>query len=55
MSDFLLADLFHAFTGEPHPARPSGKEKSAQAKIKHVASQLLQQQQRLKADSTSTS
>jgi len=55
MSDFLLADLFHAFSGEAHPARPTGKEKSAQARVKQVASKLLQQQQRLQADSTSTS
>lgn len=44
----LLADLFHAFTGEPHPSRPTGgKGKSSRYAEQRAA--LEAQRARLKA------
>jgi hypothetical protein len=46
LTDLLIADLFHAFSGEPHPARPNGK-KPAASRAKELAERLMQQRERL--------
>lgn len=44
LTDFLLADIFHAFAGEPHPSRPKpNPEHEAKEKI----GLLLAQRERL--------
>lgn len=51
LSDFLLTDLYAAFTGEEHPARPSSKSKShAEAnRASELAQRLRAQRERLAA------
>jgi transcriptional regulator of met regulon len=44
-SELLLTDLFHAFTGNPHPARPQPKTESRYAKLRKS---LEAQKERLK-------
>jgi hypothetical protein len=47
MTDLLLMDLFHAFTGEPHPARMERVSVSAESQTKTKRDmQLLQEQQK---------
>ena len=47
LNDLLIADLFQAFTGEVHPARPTGKEKAESERAKQLAERLLAQRDRL--------
>jgi hypothetical protein len=51
LTDLLLADLFHATTGEKHPARPSGNEKATKERAEKVAAALLAQRKRLGQES----
>lgn len=37
VSEYLLADLFHAFAGKPHPARPSGSKGGSTYAAKRAA------------------
>jgi hypothetical protein len=45
---FLLADLFHAFTGEPHPSRPSQRA-SKSDRYRAARDRLEQQRARIAA------
>lgn len=47
LTDLLVTDLFQAFTGEVHPARPTGKEQAESERAKQLAAQLLAQRERL--------
>lgn len=46
LTDLLLADLFHAVSGEAHPARPTGKKSNAE-RAKELAERLKAQKERL--------
>jgi hypothetical protein len=45
LTDFLLADVFHALSGAPHPSRPKPKRKASE----DVVSRLLAQRERDRA------
>jgi hypothetical protein len=47
LTDLLITDLWHATTGEPHPHRPTGKEKSRANRANELAERLLAQRERL--------
>lgn len=47
VSAYLLADLFHAFTGNAHPARPTGKAK--EKRYADLRARLEAQRERMKA------
>lgn len=49
MSAYLLADLFHAFTGNAHPARPTGPAKAK--RYAELRARLEAQRERAKANS----
>lgn len=51
MTDYLLADVFHALTGEPHPSRPK-PSRSSDTKAKIAA--LIAQRKRLDAQKETT-
>ena len=50
LTDLLLADIFHALSGEPHPSRPSPKA----AETTSTVQKLLEQQKRLAAQRGAT-
>ena len=54
LTDFLITDLFHATSGEPHPARPTGKEKAEANRAKELAERLLAQRERLQTTESET-
>lgn len=44
---FLLADLYHAFTGEPHPSRPQPKSADGASRYKRLREALERQKARV--------
>ena len=47
LTDVLLTDLFHAFTGEKHPARPKSSDGGATSKAASLRARLKAQRARL--------
>lgn len=47
LTDLLIADLFQAMTGEPHPARPTGREKANEQRVREKHAALMEQRARL--------
>lgn len=44
---FLLADLYHAFTGNPHPARPQPKGSEKSGRYSRLREALEKQRERV--------
>jgi hypothetical protein len=49
LTDLLLADVFHAITGEPHPLHPSSGTGAKAAKTADALERLKAQRERLAA------
>lgn len=47
LTDILLTDLFHALTGETHPARPKAKKSKSSPSTKDMRDALIAQRKRL--------
>ncbi len=47
LTDVLLTDLFHAFTGQPHPARPKPSKKGLASRAGDLRERLREQAARL--------
>lgn len=48
MADLLIADVFHALTGEAHPSRPNANSRRA-SRYAELAERLRAQRERLAA------
>lgn len=46
LTDFLLTDIWSAFTGEPHPLRPTD-DSAKKSKVEEQAAKLLAQRERI--------
>lgn len=55
LTDFLLADVFHALTGEPHPSRPSTAKAQKASRDSAKVAALLAQRARLAAQKEASS
>lgn len=49
LTDYLLADVYHALTGEEHPARPTRPRTSAHPQAADLLARLREQRERLAA------
>lgn len=53
LTDYLLADVFHAMTGEPHPSRPEATSRAE--RYRKLRARLEQQRARVEAPAPPTS
>lgn len=54
LTDVLLADLFQAFTGKPHPGKPKPKKSGGASRYRALRSRLEAQRARLSQTPRST-
>lgn len=56
LTDILIADLFHAFAGEPHPLHPGAGKKATATKTKQsdMLDRLREQRDRVAAERAAT-